>query len=96
MNLSIPTWKDIQRAHDRVGKQVKKTPVFSSSSINKLYGLDLYYKCENFQKTGSFKFRGASNAVLSLSKEEAIREIKNNKNSQFEPKIADLLLQIVE
>jgi threonine dehydratase len=65
-----PTKEDILEAHERIKNQVKQTPVFTSSSINKLTGCELFFKCENFQKVGAFKFRGASNSVLSLDNNE--------------------------
>ena len=65
-----PTINDIKSAHERIKKVIHKTPVLTSSSINKIMGCTLFFKCENFQKTGAFKIRGASNAVLSLSQEE--------------------------
>ena len=68
---NIPLYSEIVEAHEKIRDQVNKTPVFSSSTINGLFGVELYFKCENFQKTGSFKFRGASNAVMSLNDEEA-------------------------
>lgn len=71
MNQPTPTFKDIEAAHKRIFEQINRTPVHTSSSINEIVDIDLYFKCENFQKTGSFKFRGASNAVMKLNKEEA-------------------------
>jgi threonine dehydratase len=68
---NIPLYSEIVEAHEKIRDQVNKTPVFSSSTINGLFGVELYFKCENFQKTGSFKFRGASNAVMSLNDEDA-------------------------
>ncbi len=68
---NIPLYSEIVEAHDTIKSQINKTPVFSSSTINGLFGVELYFKCENFQKTGSFKYRGASNAVMSLSEEKA-------------------------
>ena len=65
-----PTKQDIIEAHERIKNQIHRTPILSSSSINRIAGCELYFKCENLQKVGAFKFRGASNAVLSLSKEE--------------------------
>lgn len=65
-----PTKQDITEAHELIKKQIHRTPTLTSLSINKISGCELYFKCENFQKVGAFKFRGASNAVLSLSKEE--------------------------
>jgi threonine dehydratase len=68
---NIPLYSEIVEAHEKIRSQVNQTPIFTSSTINSLFGVDLYFKCENFQKTGSFKFRGASNAVMNLSDEEA-------------------------
>lgn len=67
----IPTYKDIVLAHERVRSLIHCTPVLSSTSINEILGVDLYFKCENFQKVGAFKFRGATNAVRQLSAQEA-------------------------
>ncbi|HVM76370.1 MAG TPA: pyridoxal-phosphate dependent enzyme [Candidatus Saccharimonadales bacterium] len=66
-----PDWKTILAAHERIRPRIHRTPVLTSHSINGLAGADLYFKCENLQKTGSFKIRGATNAILSLSEEEA-------------------------
>lgn len=65
-----PTKRDIQEAHERIINQIHRTPLLSSSAINKIAGCEIFFKCENFQKVGAFKFRGASNAVLSLSESE--------------------------
>jgi len=67
----IPSYSEIIEAHEKIKNLVTKTPVFTSSTLNELFGVDLYFKCENFQKTGSFKFRGASNAVMNIRDEEA-------------------------
>ncbi|MBL7112321.1 MAG: pyridoxal-phosphate dependent enzyme [Bacteroidales bacterium] len=75
MNLFTPTYKDVVEAHDRIRKYVHKTPVLTSTSINKIFETQLYFKCENFQKIGAFKFRGASNAIFSLSEDEASRGV---------------------
>jgi len=61
-----PTQQDILEAHNRIKSRIHFTPVFSSRSINSILGCKLFFKCENFQKAGAFKFRGASNAVFSL------------------------------
>jgi len=65
-----PTMRQIAEAHERIKNKIHRTPLFSSTSINSIMGCGVYFKCENFQKVGAFKYRGASNAVLSLSKEE--------------------------
>jgi len=67
---NTPKISDIKSAHERIKPFINKTPVLTSSYLNKLSGAELYFKCENFQKVGAFKFRGATNAVLSLSSDE--------------------------
>ena len=59
---------DINIAYRRIKPFIHKTPILTNQSINKLFSSELYFKCENFQKTGSFKIRGATNAVLQLNK----------------------------
>jgi threonine dehydratase len=66
----LPEYSDIERACQTIQEYAHRTPVLTSSSINKVVGADLFFKCENFQKVGAFKFRGACNAVFSLSQEE--------------------------
>ncbi len=68
---TLPNFSDIEKAHDRIRPYIHKTPVFSSQSINQIVGAELFFKCENFQKVGAFKFRGACNSVFALSQEEA-------------------------
>jgi len=67
----IPVLNDILLAHDRIKGYIHRTPVLTSHGINGLSGADVYFKCENFQKVGAFKYRGATNAVLSLTEQEA-------------------------
>ncbi len=72
---SLPTIHDIREAADRITPYVHRTPVFTCQTVNDWCGAELFFKCENFQKVGAFKFRGACNAVLSLSEEEASRGV---------------------
>jgi threonine dehydratase len=65
----------IRAAHDLIRPQIHRTPVFTSESLDQLTGARLFFKCENLQKTGSFKFRGATNAVFSLTDAEAARGV---------------------
>jgi threonine dehydratase len=69
--MILPTFEDIKAAHDRIRPYIHRTPVLSSKSINEIVGAELFFKCENLQKVGAFKFRGACNSVFSLSDEEA-------------------------
>lgn len=75
MILKLPEFQDIQEAHELIKGQVHRTPVMTSQSINEITGGKLFFKCENFQKVGAFKFRGASNAVLSLGKNQLLRGV---------------------
>tara|TARA_R110000765_G_scaffold426645_5_gene543141 strand:+ start:66534 stop:67499 length:966 start_codon:yes stop_codon:yes gene_type:complete len=69
--MYIPTFDDMLAAHDRIAPYIHRTPVLTSSFLNELTGAQLFFKCENFQKAGAFKVRGASNAVFGLSDAEA-------------------------
>src|ERR1700740_1317494 len=69
--LAPPDLEAIREAHPRIVERIHRTPVLTSSSLNEVAGADVYFKCENLQKTGSFKIRGATNAVFSLSEEQA-------------------------
>ncbi len=69
--MYIPTFDDVKTAHERIRPHIHKTPVLTSSYLNELTGAELFFKCENFQKAGAFKVRGASNAVFGLSDEDA-------------------------
>lgn len=66
-----PTLQDIREAAERIKPYAHRTPVMTNESLNQRVGARVYLKCENFQKVGAFKFRGACNAVFSLSDEEA-------------------------
>ena len=66
-----PTLADVQAAATRIKPYVHCTPVLTCTSLNDLVGAALFCKCENFQKVGAFKFRGACNAVFGLSEQEA-------------------------
>ena len=67
----IPSLTDIRAAADRIHRHIHRTPVLSCAGIDRLVGARLFFKCENFQKVGAFKIRGATNAVLSLDERAA-------------------------
>ncbi|GLC41089.1 hypothetical protein PLESTB_000944100 [Pleodorina starrii] len=69
------SFEDIQAAAARIEPYVNRTPVMTCSTIDKLAGRQLFFKCETFQKTGAFKFRGACNSVFVLGDEEAKRGV---------------------
>jgi threonine dehydratase len=66
-DFAAPSWPSILEAHARIAPRIHRTPVLTSSSLDALAGVSFFFKCENFQKTGSFKIRGATNAIFSLS-----------------------------
>ncbi len=68
--MKLPELADILNAHERIKPFIHRTPVLTSEQLDKIFGCELFFKCENFQKVGAFKFRGATNAVLSLSSDE--------------------------
>ena len=71
----FPTYDDVIAAHERIAPHIHRTPVLTSSYINNLVGAELFFKCENFQKAGAFKARGASNAVFGLTDEQAAKGV---------------------
>ena len=70
-----PTLNDILQAAERIRPYAHRTPVLTNESLNQQVGAQVFLKCENLQKVGAFKFRGACNAVYSLSNEEAARGV---------------------
>ncbi|MGM0459913.1 MAG: pyridoxal-phosphate dependent enzyme [Bacteroidota bacterium] len=73
--LPIPSYDDILAASDRISGYAHITPVLTSRTINEFTGGEIYFKCENFQRAGAFKFRGACNSVFSLTDEEAAKGV---------------------
>src|SRR6266852_2411869 len=69
------SFDDVAAAHERIRPQAKRTPVLSSSTVDALTGAKVFFKCENFQRMGAFKFRGAYNALSQLSPEERKRGV---------------------
>jgi threonine dehydratase len=73
--MNLPSLSEIKAAHTRIKPFIHLTPVLTSIQLNTLFGCEMYFKCENFQKVGAFKFRGATNAVLSLTDDEKKRGV---------------------
>ena len=69
------SFDDIARAHERIKPQAKRTPVMTSTTVDTLTGARVFFKCENFQRMGAFKFRGAFNALSQLSQEARKRGV---------------------
>jgi threonine dehydratase len=68
--MAEPTMKNILIAYERIKNIIHKTPVLTSTTINQLTGKNVFFKCENFQKTGSFKARGALNAIIAKTERD--------------------------
>ena len=74
---------DLIKCHDRIKPFIHNTPVLTSSSINKMIGANLFFKCDNFQKMGAFKMRGAANAILQLSEDQKKRGVVTHSSGNF-------------
>ncbi len=74
-DLPIPNFADVEAAAARIEPYIHRTPILTSSYLNGLTGAELYFKCENFQKAGAFKVRGACNAVFGLDDETAAKGV---------------------
>ncbi len=74
---------DLIKCHDRIKPFIHDTPVLESSSLNKIIGARLYFKCDNFQKMGAFKMRGATNAILQLSSDQKKRGVVTHSSGNF-------------
>ena len=85
---SIPDLETIRQAALRIKPFVHRTPVLTCLSLNQMVHAELFFKCENFQKVGAFKFRGATNAVLSLSDEEAKRGVATHSSGNHAQALA--------
>jgi threonine dehydratase len=71
LQMDAPNFEAILAARQRIVPYIHRTPVVTSASLDEIAGARLFFKCENLQRTGSFKIRGATNAVFSLTDEEA-------------------------
>lgn len=69
-NNELLLYKDVLIASERIASYVRKTPVLTSATVNANFAAEIFFKCENFQRMGAFKFRGAMNALLQLNREQ--------------------------
>lgn len=69
-NLLLPTYQDVELASQRIADYANKTPVMTSRTANEQLGAELFFKCENYQRMGAFKFRGAMNALSQFTPEQ--------------------------
>ena len=82
------TWNLIAEARTRIAGKVNLTPVLTSTSLDEQSGARLYFKCENFQKCGAFKARGATNAVFALSEQDARRGVATHSSGNHAAALA--------
>src|ERR1700716_3479190 len=78
----------IRAAHERIRPHINRTPVLTSSRLDAAARASLFFKCENFQKVGAFKARGATNAVFSLSDEIAARGVATHSSGNHAAALA--------
>lgn len=79
---------DIEQAHERIKNYVHRTPILTSSGIDAITGCSVFFKCENFQKVGAFKARGAMNAALSLPEEKLKKGIATHSSGNHAQAVA--------
>lgn len=84
----IITFTDIQKAARRISPYIHRTPVLTNESLNQRVGAGVYLKCENLQKVGAFKFRGACSAVFSLGEEQAARGVSTHSSGNHAQALA--------
>lgn len=82
------TQRHIEEAHERIKPFIHKTPVLTSKTLNTISGVEIFFKCENFQKIGAFKIRGGMNAVLSLAQNERKKGIATHSSGNHAQAIA--------
>lgn len=86
--MNFSSLSDIRAAHDRIQPYIHRTPILTSSAINQVAGCEIYFKCENFQKVGAFKARGAANAVVKLSPEQRAKGVATHSSGNHAAALA--------
>lgn len=84
----VPTLDEIRQAADRIRPYIHRTGVLTCSAIDAMVGAEIYFKCENFQKVGAFKIRGATNAVFSLDRKEVARGVATHSSGNHAAALA--------
>lgn len=88
MNPPFPTREQLLEVHSGIAPYIHRTPVLQSTLLNELSGAQVYFKCENFQKMGAFKMRGAQNAILQLTEEERKSGVVTHSSGNFGQAVA--------
>jgi len=87
-DLQEPNKATIEQAGNRISGYLHRTPVHTCTALNRMFGTELYFKCENFQKAGAFKSRGATNAVLQLKKNELVHGVATHSSGNHAAALA--------
>lgn len=77
------TFQELKDCHHKIEPYIHRTPIFTSHLLNELSGVDLYFKCENFQKMGAFKMRGATHAILQLTAKQRTKGVVTHSSGNF-------------
>jgi threonine dehydratase len=88
MNTTSLTFADIETAHKRILSYIHRTPILTSRILNERTGAELFFKCENFQRVGAFKARGAFNTIFSLHDDEAKKGIVTHSSGNHAAAVA--------
>ncbi len=88
MSEALPTIAEVRAAAERIRPHAHRTPVLTCASLDAMTGAALFFKCENFQRVGAFKFRGAANAVFSLTDDEARRGVATHSSGNHAAALA--------
>lgn len=86
--MNLPKKNALSEARTRIAKYIHHTPVLTSSTFNEITGAEVFFKCENFQRMGAFKMRGAANALTSLSDEQLAKGVVTHSSGNFAQAIA--------
>ncbi|MFH1119776.1 MAG: pyridoxal-phosphate dependent enzyme [Bacteroidota bacterium] len=86
--MQEPDKTTIELAGKRISGYLHRTPVLTCSALNRMFGSELFFKCENFQKAGAFKSRGATNAVFQLSDDEMVRGVATHSSGNHAAALA--------
>lgn len=85
---TLPDKETIQDVRRLIAPHIHRTPILTNATINRMLGAELVFKCENFQKGGAFKFRGATHAVMTLSREDAARGVATHSSGNHAQALA--------
>ena len=69
--------EDLVECQKRIAPYIHRTPILTSRLIDKMGGVEIFFKCENFQRMGAYKMRGATNAILQLSDEQRSKGVRS-------------------